>query len=540
MKKLTLIIGIFLIAVGVAVAQDDEPVSSVVTVDQVINPHTADAMDYVSDMAKVFTYPQENYVNMLCLRMDREAKIQTLVVTVPSIGDADPFQYSVDLFQRIGVGDKNTNRGLLILVAVNDHKWEIRTGYGIEGQFTDAICSYVGRNKMVPKFKEEDYAGGIKDAVDYFMTLATNEKALEELNMELENQAKLQEAQDTRDAIYGLWVLIVIWLLITYGTYRMMRPSKKAKGNKEDAASEAASADVALKEGAPVPAKWSCGEEMIPQKFQVTSTEGDVIRVKEAKNNGIKYWDKNKPTRWLLYFGGPSLATGAVCEITQDMDMFFLMILVCNTWAAIVYFVSRFNMAKRAVTSYEKHRVYDEGIYGGKMWAFLIFVPWVTIPALIFGAGERKKYKTAGPPCPECGCDMFEDDSEEDMLKLLSEKEVTERRLATKYFKLYKCANGHNMLDVRVSKGSYKECEKCGTIAAKVTSQKTIQRATYTSTGKRLDIYKCQHCGAIFTVSVVLPRLERSSSSSGGRSGGGGGGSYGGGSTGGGGAGGSW
>ena len=165
-------------------ADEKHPSPTVVTVDEVINPHTANAEDYVSDMAQVFDPVMEHGVNDLCKHLDSEAKIQTLIVTVPSIGDEDPFQYSVDLFQRIGVGDKNTNRGLLILVAVADHYWEIRTGYGLEGQFPDAICSYVGREKMVPQFKEDRYAEGIRDAVTYFMELATNEQAMTELKMD--------------------------------------------------------------------------------------------------------------------------------------------------------------------------------------------------------------------------------------------------------------------------------------------------------------------------------------------------------------------
>ncbi len=534
MKKLLYTVFSLLFAVF-AVAQDEyddgyadekrqEPV--VVSVNEVINPHTADAYDYVSDMAGVFTSEQESQINALCLRMDNEAKIQTLVVTVPSIGYEDPFQYSVDLFQRIGVGDKNTNRGLLIFVAVSDHKWEIRTGYGLEGQFPDAICSYVGRNKMVPKFRQEDYAGGLIDAVDYFTTLSTNEKALEELNMELENQAKLAEAQDTREAIYGLWILIAVWLLITYGSYRLMREDKKKKDGNEEESSDNASSDVALQDKALL-TKWTSGELMIPRKFSVTSVKGDVTRVAEAKDNGIKYWDKNKPTRWLLYYAIPAMATGAVTEITQSLDALFIMILCCNTWASIVYFVSRFKMAGRAVTPYEKHRVYDEGVFSGKAFVCMLLAPWVTIPALLYGISGHRKYKKAGPSCPECGCDMFKCEQDEDLLPLLDEREVTEKRIKSNKFSLYKCANGHSMIDIEPGSSSYIRCPKCGAKASKKVTSTTITQATYSHSGEREDIYKCEHCGGKHSVLVVLPKRTRSSSSSSGggsRSGGRGGG----------------
>ena len=193
MKRFLHCIFLLLIAAFASAQEEKHPSPTIVSVDEVINPHTANAEDYVSDMAQVFEPAMESEVNGLCKRLDTDAKIQTLIVTVPSIGDEDSFDYSMDLFHRIGVGDKNTDRGLLILVAVADHRWEIRTGYGLEGQFPDAICSYVGREKMVPQFRENNYAEGIRDAMTYFLELATNENALAELNAELEHQKLLKE-----------------------------------------------------------------------------------------------------------------------------------------------------------------------------------------------------------------------------------------------------------------------------------------------------------------------------------------------------------
>lgn len=520
-------------------ADEKHPSPTVVTVDEVINPHTANAEDYVSDMAQVFEPAMENEVNGLCKRLDTDAKIQTLIVTVPSIGEENPFDYSVALFQRIGVGDKNTNRGLLILVAVADHSWEIRTGYGLEGQFPDAICSYVGREKMVPQFKEDRYAEGIRDAMTYFLELATNEQALTELNMELENQKKLREEQDLRDALTGFWIVIAIYCLVAFGVYRMRKNMNKAT-KVDNTKKDSTSTDVAVVD------KdldcWSDGSRMIPQKFKIDSRNGAVIKVSEKKGSKISFWDDNKITRCMTYFIGPAVAAGAVCEIAHNLDdMFGWVILACNTWVILMFFVTRFKMLKHAHSEYEKLRVYEEGMFSYKTFGALIIAPWVTIPALIIAATGRSKYKNAGPPCPECGTDMYVDSNEEELLTLLTEKETTERRLGTKKFKMYKCFNGHTVLDVKIDAGSYRKCTHCGAIAGKLDKQVTVTRATYSYSGKRIDTYICQHCGEMFQVEVILPRLQRSSSSSSsGGSSGGGGGSYGGGSTGGGGAGGRW
>lgn len=520
-------------------ADEKHPSPTVVTVDEVINPHTANAEDYVSDMAHVFDPVMEHGVNDLCRLLDSEAKIQTLIVTVPSIGDEDPVDYSIALFQRIGVGDKNTNRGLLILVSVADHYWQIRTGYGLEGQFPDAICSYVGREKMVPQFKENRYAEGIRDAMTYFMELATNEQAMTELKMEMENQKKLQEEQELREALNGFWIVIGIFCLVAFGVYGMRKSMNKAtkvdNGDKEKTSTDVAVVDKDSD-------CWSDGRRMIPQKYKIDSRNSGVIKVSEKKGSKISFWDDNKITRCMTYFVGPAVGAGAACEIAHNMDdTFGWAILACNTWVILMFFVARFRMLKHAHSPYEKLRVYEEGMFSYKTLGALVIAPWVTIPALIIAYTGRDKYKYAGPPCPECGSDMFADNNEEDLLPLLSEKETTERRLGTKKFKLYKCSNGHTVLDVKIDAGSYRKCTHCGAIAGKLDKQVTVTPATYSYSGKRIDTYTCQHCGTVFTVEVILPRLQRSSSSSsGGGHSGGGGGSYGGGSTGGGGAGGRW
>ena len=520
-------------------ADEKHPSPTVVTVDEVINPHTANAEDYVSDMAHVFDPVMEHGVNDLCRLLDSEAKIQTLIVTVPSIGDEDPVDYSIALFQRIGVGDKNTNRGLLILVSVADHYWQIRTGYGLEGQFPDAICSYVGREKMVPQFKENRYAEGIRDAMTYFMELATNEQAMTELKMEMENQKKLQEEQELREALNGFWIVIGIFCLVAFGVYGMRKSMNKAtkvdNGDKEKTSTDVAVVDKDSD-------CWSDGRRMIPQKYKIDSRNSGVIKVSEKKGSKISFWDDNKITRCMTYFVGPAVGAGAACEIAHNMDdTFGWAILACNTWVILMFFVARFRMLKHAHSPYEKLRVYEEGMFSYKTLGALVIAPWVTIPALIIAYTGRDKYKYAGPPCPECGSDMFADNNEEDLLPLLSEKETTERRLGTKKFKLYKCSNGHTVLDVKIDAGSYSKCTHCGAIAGKLDKKVEVTPATYSHSGKRIDTYTCQHCGTVFTVEVILPRLQRSSSSSssGGHSGGGGG-SYGGGSTGGGGAGGRW
>jgi len=65
----------------------------------------------------------------------------------------------------VGIGKREKDNGVLVLVAVEDHEWRIEVGYGLEGDITDIESSHIAQQYMVPKFQEEEYGEGLYDAV---------------------------------------------------------------------------------------------------------------------------------------------------------------------------------------------------------------------------------------------------------------------------------------------------------------------------------------------------------------------------------------
>lgn len=492
MKKILHCI-IFLLFAVMASAQ-------IVRVEDVINPHTANAADYVSDMAHVFTALQEDSVNTLCLRLEKEADIEMLIVTVPSIGSADPFNYSMELFQRIGVGKKETNRGMLILVAVNDHRGEIRTGYGIEGSFPDAICSQISRSKMVPKFKKDDYAGGITDAVAYILELATSEDALAELKEEVEAAEAAAKRAKEREPINYFWILIAVWCVGAFGSYYINKPSKSKakKGKKGKKAQDEASTDVV-----------KC-ESVVPLPFTVSKEVGNAIYVESnPKKADIKYWDGNSIARNVTYYIGPAIATGVACEVTQSITTLFPMILVCNTWVVLSYFFSRKRALSKAQNQYEKKVIYDDSFKGSLYWAAVVIAPWVGLPAALIAWAGKSKCKDATPPCPKCGGRLTPILDDKILKTKLTPGESKELELGSRTFKLMACEHGHNIVEAITSKKTrYKVCTHCGTRASKYIDTKVTEEATETHTGLQITTYECLFCGKKYEERIVIPRLE--------------------------------
>jgi uncharacterized protein len=59
----------------------------------------------------------------------------------------------VQLFKEWGIGTKKNDNGVLLLIALDDHKMRIEVGYGLEGALTDSLASQIIRNDLAPAFK---------------------------------------------------------------------------------------------------------------------------------------------------------------------------------------------------------------------------------------------------------------------------------------------------------------------------------------------------------------------------------------------------
>lgn len=99
---------------------------------------------------------------------DLEAKTtdQFVVTTVKSLQGYDIQDYGVQLGRAWGIGQKDKNNGLILLVAPNEHKVGFEVGYGLEGTMTDALTQVIIQNAILPRFRANDFAGGIERGVD--------------------------------------------------------------------------------------------------------------------------------------------------------------------------------------------------------------------------------------------------------------------------------------------------------------------------------------------------------------------------------------
>lgn len=106
---------------------------------------------------------------------------QLTVLVIASTGDQAIEDYSLAVVEKNKLGRKKVDDGLLLLIARDDHKARIEVGYGLEGAVTDALSSRIIREYLAPRFRENDYFGGIRDAETVLVKLVDGEALPEPL-----------------------------------------------------------------------------------------------------------------------------------------------------------------------------------------------------------------------------------------------------------------------------------------------------------------------------------------------------------------------
>src|SRR5579864_5735030 len=117
--------------------------------------------NYVNDFAHVLSDQTVSELNDVCQQIDQKAHAQVAVVTINSLDGSDIESYAVDLFKQWGIGSKSTNRGVLILLAIKDHKARIEVGYGLEPILPDGKVGSFQR-EAIPLMRSGDYSQALQ------------------------------------------------------------------------------------------------------------------------------------------------------------------------------------------------------------------------------------------------------------------------------------------------------------------------------------------------------------------------------------------
>ncbi len=130
---------------------------------------------FVNDFAGMLTAEQKQSLETKTGNFEKDTGNELSVVTIPDLGGDTIENFAVKLFQDWGIGKKNKDNGILLLVARDDRQMRIEVGYGLEGVLTDAQSFWLTQNVLRPAFQKGDYYGGISGGVDGIISLTKGE-----------------------------------------------------------------------------------------------------------------------------------------------------------------------------------------------------------------------------------------------------------------------------------------------------------------------------------------------------------------------------
>lgn len=129
----------------------------------------------VNDYTNTLTNEQKQTLERKLVAFDDSTSSQIAVVIMKSVGDYDINDYTQKLGRAWGVGGKDKNNGVVLLVAMGDRKLSIQTGYGVEGALPDIYTKRIIENDIKPFFKSNDYYAGIDAGTDSIIQLIKGE-----------------------------------------------------------------------------------------------------------------------------------------------------------------------------------------------------------------------------------------------------------------------------------------------------------------------------------------------------------------------------
>jgi len=119
----------------------------------------------VTDLTSTLTAEDKAGLTASLEALEKDKGAQIAIVFLPTTEPESIEQFGIRLAEKWKIGRKGVDDGVIVIVAKNDRKMRIEVGYGLEGAIPDAIAKRIVAEQMAPRFREGDFAGGLRSTV---------------------------------------------------------------------------------------------------------------------------------------------------------------------------------------------------------------------------------------------------------------------------------------------------------------------------------------------------------------------------------------
>ncbi|MCW8127564.1 TPM domain-containing protein [Microbulbifer halophilus] len=168
----------------------------------------------VVDNAKLLSPDTEYQLTELMQQHEEQTGNQLVVVTLPDLQGLTVEEYGYQLGRHWKIGQEDRDNGALLIVAPDERQVRIEVGYGLEGALTDALSANIIHTKILPRFKNGDFDGGVTAGVESMIAAIGDEYVAE----------PTESGGDRRLALLvGLFLLLV--MLQLFGSSVLATPA---------------------------------------------------------------------------------------------------------------------------------------------------------------------------------------------------------------------------------------------------------------------------------------------------------------------------
>lgn len=176
---------------------------------------TPTSYKYLNDYVGLLSESEAKSIISIGKELEDKTGSQAVVVIIDSTNNIPIEDYSNKLFREWGIGEQSKDNGLLILLALNDKKWRVEVGRGLEGAIPDALSNRIMESIAKPSFINGNYGEGLINSYSTFSDSIATEYGVtldKSLHITLPNDVSYNEGSSLSTYI-GIGVFVLLFLL---------------------------------------------------------------------------------------------------------------------------------------------------------------------------------------------------------------------------------------------------------------------------------------------------------------------------------------
>jgi len=416
---------------------------------------------HVADPDEILDAEDKARMDQLLVSLEQQTGAQVAVVVLDSIGQSTVFDFAQALFVKWGIGSKERNDGLLVLLVRDQRTVRMHTGYGLEGALPDALCKRIQHDFMLPAFKQGDFGAGL------LAGLGEVARVLSDPAQALAAGSDAPDPSDWEDFRLAAMVIGLIAVLLAFGI-------KSVLGH-------------------------------------FSSSRKEKNRLPEAMR-----WTRKS---WLAAFAlGPGLLVAVFDQLRPASPVLGCLVALYAYFGLLV--VVQAGRQQLAVNRLLAKKDYFSAtkLVGGQssFWGWMaLYFPLPFLGYYLFQRSRQSRYRNMPRHCPKCRAVMRKlGENEED--RFLSQAQQMEESLHSADHDVWLCGEcGATARWVYPgTESKYGKCPSCKSLAYYLETDHTLVPASYDSRGKGETIHVCKFCGTRKSETYSIARLTDSSSSS--------------------------